>query len=74
MALVNRKYDMVYTSRIKKKGGGMMAKAGMRRPDVSEPHGTESNHKAHYSKNEVEPVPEIQGKAKTGNKKAGKIY
>ena len=51
-----------------------MAKAGMRRPDVNEPHGTESNHKPHYSKNEVEPVPEIQCKAKTGNKKAGKIY
>lgn len=51
-----------------------MAKAGMRRPDVNEPHGTESNHKPHYSKNEAEPVTEIQGKAKTGNKKAGKIY
>jgi hypothetical protein len=27
-----------------------MAKAGMRRPDPSEPHGTESNHKTHYKK------------------------
>lgn len=46
-----------------------MAKAGMRRPDVNEPHGTESNHKGHYHKEEIH-VPEIQGKAKTGNKKA----
>lgn len=51
-----------------------MAKAGMRRPDVHEPHGTESNHKMHTNKNTQAPVPEIQGKAKTGNKKAGKIY
>lgn len=48
-----------------------MAKQGMRRPDVSDPHGTESNHKNHYDKNTSKPVPEIQGKAKTGNKKAG---
>lgn len=51
-----------------------MAKAGMRRPDEKEPHGTESNHKQHYSKDPQEMVPEIQGKAKCGNKKAGKIY
>ena len=51
-----------------------MAKSGMRRPDVNEPHGTESNSKGHYSKNAMAPVPEIQGKAKCGNKKAGKIY
>ncbi|GEP66612.1 hypothetical protein CBE01nite_43800 [Clostridium beijerinckii] len=51
-----------------------MAKAGMRRPDPSEPHGTESNHKTHYKKNDVKDVPmEIQGKAKTGNKKASPI-
>lgn len=47
-----------------------MAKAGMRRPGVNDPHGTESNHKGHYKKNNVEPVPELQGKAKTGNAKA----
>lgn len=47
-----------------------MAKSGMKRPDPQQPHGTESNHKTHISKNEVNPVPEIQGKAKTGNKKA----
>lgn len=51
-----------------------MAKAGMRRPDPSDPHGTESNRKLHTCKNEAGPVPEIQGKAKCGNKKAGKIY
>lgn len=50
-----------------------MAKAGMRRPDPSEPHGTESNEKQNFPKNEVEPVPEIQGKAKSGNKKAGNV-
>jgi hypothetical protein len=51
----------------------IMAKAGMRRPDPSDPHGTESNKKQHFSKNEQAPVPEIQGKAKTGNEKAGRI-
>lgn len=48
-----------------------MAKAGMRRPDPKDAHGTESNHKMHMSKNDVQQVPEIQGKAKCGNKKAG---
>ena len=47
-----------------------MAKAGMKRPDPKEPHGTEGNHKTHISKNDVAPVPEIQGKAKSGHKKA----
>ncbi len=41
-----------------------MAKAGMRRPDPSDPHGTESNHKNKRPKNDVEPVPEIQNKVK----------
>ena len=50
----------------------IMAKAGMRRPDPNDPHGTESNHKPRYNKQEPT-VPEIQGKAKTGNKKAGRI-
>ena len=49
-----------------------MAKAGMRRPNPSEAHGTESNHKPKFEKNSPT-VPEIQGKAKTGNKKAGRI-
>lgn len=51
-----------------------MAKAGMRRPDPSDPHGTESNHKANYKKNDSKEIPiEIEGKAKAGNKKAGTI-
>lgn len=45
----------------------------MRRPDPKEPHGTESNHKTHFKKNEVPPVPEIQGKAKSGKEKAGPV-
>jgi len=47
-----------------------MAKAGLRRPDPRAPHGTESNKKQNFPRNEVAPVPEIQGKAKTGNAKA----
>lgn len=49
-----------------------MAKAGMRRPDPSDPHnhGTENHQKMNIPKNSMDPVPEIQGKAKTGNKKA----
>jgi hypothetical protein len=47
-----------------------MAKAGMRRPDPKEPHGTESNKKMHVQKNDQKPVPEIQGKAKSGHEKA----
>ena len=43
-----------------------MAKAGMRRPNPEEPHGTQSNHKTKIPKNEVPPVPEIQGKEKHG--------
>lgn len=42
-----------------------MAKKGMRRPDPSQPHGTESNKKQKFPKNDVNPVPEIQGKEKT---------
>lgn len=45
-----------------------MAKAGMRRPGNNS-NKTESNHKMNFPKNDVPPVPEIQGKAKTGNKK-----
>ena len=50
-----------------------MAKAGMKRPDPKEPYSTESNKKQHFPKNDVAPVPEIQGKAKSGKKKAGDI-
>ena len=51
----------------------MMAKAGMRRPDPKEPHGTESNKKMKIKKNEAGPVPEIQGKAKAGHNKANNM-
>jgi len=55
-------------------GDFTMAKAGMRRPDPKEPHGTESNKRQNFPRNEVTPVPEIQGKAKTGTAKAGKQH
>jgi|AGTN01.2.fsa_nt_gi hypothetical protein len=42
-----------------------MAKAGMRRPDPGDPHGTESDQTMRH-RNDPR-VPEIQGKAKTGN-------
>lgn len=45
----------------------------MRRPNPEEPHGTESNKRNHFSKNEVNPVPEIQGKAKNGKEKANPV-
>ena len=51
-----------------------MAKAGMRRPDPKEPHGTESNQKSHFPKNDAPPVPEIQGHEKSGKKKIKKEY
>lgn len=47
-----------------------MAKAGMRRPDPKEPHGTESNRITHIPKNDAGPVPELQGNAKSGKEKA----
>ena len=50
-----------------------MAKKGMRRPDPSEPHGTESNKKQHFEKNEAPPVPELQGNAKFTKEKANPI-
>ena len=50
-----------------------MAKKGMRRPDPSEPHGTESYKKNKHPKNDMPPVPEIQGKAKHGHVKAGRV-
>lgn len=48
-----------------------MAKAGMRRPNPEEPHGTESNKRQNFPKNAAPPVPELQGAAKSGKKKAG---
>ena len=50
-----------------------MAKAGMRRPDPEEPHGTESNKKLHLQKNDVKPVDELQGKGKFTKEKANPI-
>lgn len=50
-----------------------MAKAGMRRPNPKESHGTESNHKMNIPKNDVSPVPEISGKSKKGHNKANPI-
>jgi len=42
----------------------IMAKAGMRRPDPKEPHGTESNKINKFPKNTEPEVPEIKGKKK----------
>jgi len=42
-----------------------MAKAGMRRPNPKDAHGTQRNHKTHLPKNSEPPVPEFHGKAKT---------
>ena len=42
-----------------------MAKAGMRRPDPSDPHGTESNHKTNYKKMIIRKFPQrYKGKLK----------
>ena len=43
-----------------------MAKAGMRRPDPSDPHGTESNRKHKIPKNEARPPEQLQGHQKSG--------
>ncbi len=48
-----------------------MAKAGMKRSNLDAQ--TEGNPKAGKQKNDVPPVPEIQGKAKHGHEKAGRI-
>lgn len=50
-----------------------MAKAGMRRPDPSMPHGTMEHPGTHNTKNDAKPVPEIQGKAKAGHEKANPV-
>lgn len=52
------------------KEGHAMAKAGMRRPDPKDPHGTESNRKPYFPNNTVNPVPEMQGKIKSGKERA----
>ncbi len=50
-----------------------MAKAGMRRPEPGQPHGTEDRQGMHIPRNDAKPVPEIQGKAKAGHEKANPI-
>ena len=47
-----------------------MAKKGMKRPDPQHP-GAESNRRTRKPKNEVTPVPEIKGKARSGKEHAG---
>ncbi len=49
-----------------------MAKQGMRRYKPGDIHGGR-NPKEHRQKNEVEPVPEIQGKAKTTKEKSNPL-
>ncbi|URN96444.1 MAG: hypothetical protein NAG76_09585 [Candidatus Pristimantibacillus lignocellulolyticus] len=49
-----------------------MAKAGMRRPDPRENISTESNKRQNLPRNDMAPVPEIQGKAKSGKEKANR--
>ncbi len=51
-----------------------MAKKGMNHHHSDANHNAEHDARDHYHKNDVPPVPEIQGKAKTGNKKAGPMY
>jgi len=41
-----------------------LAKAGMKRPDPKEPHGTESNKKNHFPKNDKKEVPEVRKQGK----------
>lgn len=45
----------------------------MQRPSPKASHGTKSNKRQKFPKNKQHPVPEIQGKAKTGKDKAGLI-
>lgn len=42
----------------------------MRRPDPKEAHGTESKRKSRFPNNAVNPVPEMQGKIKSGKERA----
>lgn len=49
-----------------------MAKQGMRRYRPGDIHGGRKPHEEHQ-KNDVMPVPELQGKAKTGKEKAKPI-
>lgn len=53
-------------------GGAVMAKQGMRRERYGDIHGGR-NPRDNMPKNEMPPVPEIQGKAKTTKEKAKPI-
>ena len=55
-----------------KKGGEKMAKQGMRRERFGDIHGTRKT-EDRMPKNEMEPVSEIQGKAKKTKQKANPI-
>ena len=50
-----------------------MAKKGMRRYDDGQEHSIARGNQAKSRKNEVEPVPELQGKAKESKKKANPL-
>ena len=47
-----------------------MAKQGMKRIDPRDSKRTQRNRRQNLPRNDVQPVPEIQGAAKSGNKKA----
>lgn len=47
-----------------------MAKQGMKRIDPRDPKKTQGNHKMNLPKNDVPPVPELQGKVKSGKESA----
>lgn len=74
--MCNKKYYSYNSPRLRNnipitcKGDLFMAKAGMRRPDPKAPHGTENTEKMNIPKNEMKPVPELQGKAKKTKEQA----
>ncbi|NLB37375.1 MAG: hypothetical protein GX824_08840 [Clostridiales bacterium] len=47
-----------------------MAKKHMKRIDPENPKRTQKNHWQNLPDNEVEPVPEVRGKVKSGKKRA----
>ena len=49
-----------------------MAKQGMKRIDPRDPKRTQQNHWQNLPRNDVGPVPELQGKAKQSGKPADK--
>ena len=71
MEVINAKNSQPQTTTHKERVA--VAKAGMRRPDPEDSHGTESNKKQRFPKNDVRPVPELQGKPKSKKEKAKPI-